>query len=66
MLIGQIRADRKQSERVAGSGKVLELGFEPVAQRSYILPLVGLLSAVWTLILTAPIHCKWSSGEQVM
>jgi len=24
------------------------------------------LSAVWTLILTAPIHCKVSIGEQVM
>ncbi len=24
------------------------------------------LSAVWTLILTAPIHCKGSIGEQVM
>ncbi len=24
------------------------------------------LSAVWTLILTAPIHCRWSIGEQVM
>ncbi len=66
MMIGQIRADRKQIERVTGSGKVLELGFEPVAQRSYILPLVGLLLAVWTLILTAPIHCIWSSGEQVI
>ncbi len=24
------------------------------------------LSAVWTLILTAPIHCRGSIGEQVM
>ncbi len=24
------------------------------------------LSAVWTLILTAPIHCRASVGEQVM
>ncbi len=24
------------------------------------------LSAVWTLILTAPIHCRASTGEQVM
>ncbi len=24
------------------------------------------LSAVWTLILTAPIHCRRSIGEQVM
>ncbi len=28
--------------------------------------LVILLSAVWTLILTAPIHCRGSTGEQVM
>ncbi len=24
------------------------------------------LSAIWTLILTAPIHCRWSIGEQVL
>ncbi len=24
------------------------------------------LSAVWTLILTAPIHCRGSAGEQEM
>ncbi len=28
--------------------------------------IVKFLSAVWTLILTAPIHCRWSTGEQVM
>ncbi len=28
--------------------------------------LVMLLSAVWTLVLTAPIHCRASIGEQVM
>ncbi len=28
--------------------------------------IVMFLSAVWTLILTAPIHCRWSTGEQVM
>ncbi len=28
--------------------------------------IVMLLSAVWTLILTAPIHCRWFIGEQVM
>ncbi len=28
--------------------------------------LVMFLSAVWTLILTAPIHCRGSIGEQVM
>ncbi len=28
--------------------------------------LVMFLSAVWTLILTAPIHCRASNGEQVM
>ncbi len=28
--------------------------------------IVMFLSAVWTLILTAPIHCKASNGEQVM
>ncbi len=27
---------------------------------------VMFLSAVWTLILTAPIHCRGSVGEQVM
>ncbi len=25
-----------------------------------------ILSAVWTLVLTAPIHCRASIGEQVM
>ncbi len=28
--------------------------------------IVMFLSAVWTLILTAPIHCSGSTGEQVM
>ncbi len=28
--------------------------------------IVMFLSAVWTIILTAPIHCKWSIDEQVM
>ncbi len=28
--------------------------------------IVMFLSAVWTLILTAPIHCRGSTGEQVM
>ncbi len=28
--------------------------------------IVLFLSAVWTLILTAPIHCRASIGEQVM
>ncbi len=28
--------------------------------------IVMVLSAVWTLILTAPIHCRGSIGEQVM
>ncbi len=28
--------------------------------------IVIFLSAVWTLILTAPIHCRWSIGEQEM
>ncbi len=28
--------------------------------------IVMFLSAVWTLILTAPIHCRGSNGEQVM
>ncbi len=27
--------------------------------------IVMFLSAVWTLILTAPIHCRWSFGDQV-
>ncbi len=65
MMIGQIRADRKQIERVTGSGKVLDLGFEPVAQRSYILPLVGLLSCLDSHSNgTHSLH--WSSGEQVI
>ncbi len=28
--------------------------------------IVMFLSVVWTLILTAPIHCRGSTGEQVM
>ncbi len=32
----------------------------------YLWIIVMFLSAVWTLILTAPIHCRWSIGEQVM
>ncbi len=28
--------------------------------------IVMFLSAIWTLILTAPIHCKGSIGEQIM
>ncbi len=28
--------------------------------------IVVFLSAVWTLILTAPIHCRGAIGEQVM
>ncbi len=28
--------------------------------------IVMFLSAVWTLIVTAPIHCRGSIGEQVM
>ncbi len=32
----------------------------------YLWVIVMFLSAVWTLILTAPIHCRWSVGEQVM
>ncbi len=28
--------------------------------------IVMFLSAVWSLILTAPVHCRWSTGEQVM
>ncbi len=30
------------------------------------LELCGVLSAVWTLILTAPIHCRGAIGEQLM
>ncbi len=33
---------------------------------NYLWIIVMFLSAVWTLILTAPIHCKGSIGEQVM
>ncbi len=32
----------------------------------YLLIIVMFLSAVWTLILMAPIHCRRSIGEQVM
>ncbi len=32
----------------------------------YLRIIVMFLSAVWTLILTAPIHCRWSIAEQVM
>ncbi len=32
----------------------------------YLWIIVMFLSAVWTLILTAPIHCRGSIGEQVM
>ncbi len=32
----------------------------------YMWIIVMFLSAVWTLILTAPIHCRASIGEQVM
>ncbi len=32
----------------------------------YLWIIVMYLSAVWTLILTAPIHCRGSTGEQVM
>ncbi len=32
----------------------------------YLWIIVMFLSVVWTLILTAPIHCRWSIGEQVM
>ncbi len=32
----------------------------------YLWIIVMFLSAVWTLILTAPIHCRWSIAEQVM
>ncbi len=31
-----------------------------------IVTIVMFLSAVWSLILTAPIHCRGSVGEQVM
>ncbi len=33
---------------------------------SYLWIIVMFLSAVWTLILTAPIHCRGSIGEQMM
>ncbi len=32
----------------------------------FIVIIVMFLSAVWTLILTAPIHCRGPIGEQVM
>ncbi len=32
----------------------------------YLWSIVMFLSAAWTLILTAPIHCRGSNGEQVM
>ncbi len=37
-----------------------------VRMRAQIADNVMFLSAVWTLILTAPIHCRASIGEQVM
>ncbi len=33
---------------------------------NYLWIIVMFLSAVWTLILTAPIHCRGSISEQVM
>ncbi len=32
----------------------------------YLWIIVMFLSAAWTLILTAPIHCRWSISEQVI
>ncbi len=32
----------------------------------YLWIIVMFLTAVWTLILTAPIHYRWSIAEQVM
>ncbi len=32
----------------------------------YLWIIVMCLSAVWTLILTAPIHCRGSYGQQIM
>ncbi len=32
----------------------------------YLWIIVMVLSAVWTLVLTAPIHCRTSFGEQAM
>ncbi len=32
----------------------------------YLWIIVMFLSAVWTLILTAPIHCRGSTGEQAV
>ncbi len=32
----------------------------------YLWFIVMFLSAVWTLILTAPIYYRWSTGEQVI
>ncbi len=40
--------------------KVLIDGLETVVL------IIMFLSAVWTAILTAPIHCRWSIGVQVM
>ncbi len=36
------------------------------AEMDYLWIIVMFLSAVWTLILTAPIHCRGFSGEQVI
>ncbi len=32
----------------------------------YLWIIMMFLSAVWTFILTAPIHCRWSISEQVI
>ncbi len=46
------------------SYKHIVFHFKSLIDDSYMWIIVMFLSAVWTL--TAPIHCRWSFGEQVM
>ncbi len=44
----------------------MDLFITNICHVDYLWIILMFLSAVWTLILTAPIHCKVSFGEQVM
>ncbi len=46
--------------------KMLTDGLEWCGLLDYYWIIVMFLSAVWTLILTAPIHCRGSIAEQVI
>ncbi len=45
--------------------KIQLFASQNIAGLDYLWIIVMLLSAVWTLILTAPIHCRASIAEQV-